>query len=296
MLGFFIAALGVLFGVGSVQVRQFELAAAAEIASKLQGPAQVSVSTSLNGLAGVFGDVRRATIRASNFSTEELPLYTEPWRSTRGKIGELRLELSNFYLAGLRVESLEASIPNCCFDYGLALKKRMMRLSRSGSGTGTVRLRDHDLAGFILKKFKEIKSVEVEVRNDKVFVKGSGDFVLVRTNFEVIATLVSPDGTTLELANARIFFDGKPADELARKALLDTLNPVVDLHGDLKLFDAVKIRRISLSRGYVEASGDTKIPDSPYGPESIRAKASTRRQNSGFDLTNLLQGGLEGLP
>jgi hypothetical protein len=191
---------------------------------------------------------------------------------------------------------LEASIPNCCFDYGLALKKRMMRLSRSGSGTGTVRLRDHDLAGFILKKFKEVKSVEVEVRDDKVFVKGSGDFVLVRTNFEVIATLVSPDGTTLELANARIFFDGKPADELARKALLDTLNPVVDLHADLKLFDAVKIRRISLSRGYVEASGDTKIPDSPYGPESIRAKASTRRQNSGFDLTNLLQGGLEGLP
>ncbi len=268
MLGFVIAAFGVLFGIGSVQVRQFEQAAAAEIASKLQGPAIVRVSTKLNGIiAGPLGDIKQGTIEAKNFSTEGLPLFTEPWRSKRGILRELKLDLQNFQLGGLRVESLQASIPDCRFDYSLALRKKQMRLSKSGVGTGVVRLKDVDLAAFILKKFKEIKRVEVSIRDDKVFVKGFGEFVLVQTNFEVIATLVSPDGRTLELANARIYFDGKAADDFAKAALLKTLNPVVDLNKDLKLYDAVTIRKIVLRDGFVEASGDTRIPLSPEVPK-----------------------------
>jgi hypothetical protein len=266
MLGFVIAAFGVLFGIGSVQVRQFENAAAAEIASKLQGPAVVRVSTKLNGIiAGPLGDIKEAKISARDFSTDGLPLYTEPWRSKRGIIRELKLELSNFHLGGLRVESLTATIPDCRYDYGLAIRKRSMRLSKSGVGTGTVRLKDSDLSAFILKKFKEIKSVEVKVKDGKAYVSGFGEFVLVQTRFEVIATLSSPDGRTLELDNARIFFDGKLADELAKKALLRTLNPVVDLNKDLKLHDAVYVRKIHLHDGFIEAIGDTKIPISPEG-------------------------------
>lgn len=265
MLGFFIAALGVIFGAGSIAVDRFERSASADILSKLRGEhARVTVQTKLNGLIdGPLGDVKLAVIRARNFATDGLPLFTEPWRSQRGIVRELRIELRDFDLGKLRIEALDATIPDCRYDYALAQRKQVIRLSKSGVGQGSVRIRQESLEKFILAKFKEIKSVSVKIEKDKVFVEGHGEFVIVKTDFLVIATLGSPDGRTIELQNPRILFDGKPADELAKKALLDTLNPVVDLNADLKLHDAISVKHIRLSDGVLEAWGETRIPESP---------------------------------
>lgn len=267
MLGFLVAAFGVVFGFGSISVDRFERSAGLDILSKLKGEhARVTVQTKLNGIVdGPLGDVLQATIRARDFSTDGLPLFTEPWRSKRGIVRDLRIELTDFTLGGLAIDSLRAEIPDCRYDYGLALKKQIIRLSRSGVGTGRVKIRQGALEAFILHKFKEIKTVSVRLDKGKAFVDGYGEFVMVRTNFSVIATLGSPDGRTLELQNARIQFDGKPADDLARKALLDTLNPVVDLARDLKLLDAITVRGVDLHDGILEAWGDTKIPEARVG-------------------------------
>lgn len=252
---------------GGSEVRRFERRAADDIRSKLSGAdAKVNVKTRFHGLFGAFsGDLQRVTIRASDFSTEELPLYTEPGISTRGRVRNLDLVLSNFRLAGLRVEELRASIPDCRYDLGLAMSKQKIRLSRSGTGTGTVKLKDKDLAAYILKKFREIKRVEVSISNGRAKVEGYGEFLIVKTNFSVEAELAIVDGVKLVLANPTITFDGRPADELSRKVLMDTLNPVVDLQHDLRLYDAVFLRRIELGSDFLEASGDTKIPDAPEG-------------------------------
>ena len=123
-----------------------------------------------------------------------------------------------------------------------------------------MRIRQEDLARYIVAKFREIDSAEVTIRDDKVFVEGSGTFLVVKTRFLVIATLEAEDGVRLNLANARIFFDDRRADEVSAKVLLDTLNPVVDLSKGLGLFDAVYVRQIRLRNGVLEATGDTKIP------------------------------------
>ncbi len=267
MIGFLFAAFGVLFGFGTIQVRQFEHAAAVDIRSQLRGNAVVAVQTKMSGLLGApLGEIKEATIRAEDFQTDGLPLFVEPWRSKRGKVERLNIDLSNFDLGKLHVASLVASIPDCRFDLGLASRHRKIRLSQSGVGLGSVTIMDRDLEHFILNKFHEIKKVTVRTEKGKVFIEGDGEFVIVKTHFNVIATLVSPDGHTLELANTRIFFDDKPADELARKALLQTLNPVVDLQKDLKLYDAITVKGIELENGRVRAWGDTKIPLSPNPP------------------------------
>ena len=92
-----LGAFGLIFGIGSGEVRRFERAVAAEISQKLGGEGRkVSVSTQLNGLAGVWGDLKTATIRASHFETVGLPLFTEPGRRTNGRVGLLKIELSDF--------------------------------------------------------------------------------------------------------------------------------------------------------------------------------------------------------
>lgn len=258
-------AFGLIFGLGNAEVKKFERAAAQDILARLDGPdKKVSVHTELNGLlGGPLGDIKRATIAASDFSLDALPLFTEPDRSQKGILRELRLSLKNFTLRGLRIESLEASIPDCRYDYALALSKRQIRLSKSGEGTGRVRIQEKDLEVFILRKYREIKQVSVKIRDGYAFVEGYGEFIVIKTGFFVLAKIESPDGYRLMLTNAKIVFDGGPASDAAKQALLNSLNPVVDLQKDLNLFDAIAVEKISLERGVLEASGRTKIPARP---------------------------------
>jgi hypothetical protein len=253
-------AFGLMFGLGGTEVRRFENAAAREIGSKLEGPdKRVEVRTKINGPA----DLERAIIRASNFSTNGLPLFTEPESSKRGRLRNLRLELRDFVLSGLRVASLEADIPECRFDWQRAVSKKLIRLSQSGVGTGRVRLLEDDLEAWILRKFREIKRIDVRLDRNRVWVKGFGEFVVIQTEFEVIAKLIPVDGTKLMLAEAKVFFDGLIADEAVRDLVLNTLNPVVDLDKDLGLHGAVQVEEISMQNGVLEAWGKTKIPNKP---------------------------------
>jgi hypothetical protein len=258
LLGLF----GGLFLFGASEVRRFENAAARDVRSKLQGDAKVSVRIRP---AGISGALASATIRASNFTTDGLPLFTEPDRSTRGRVQELRLMLTDFVLRGLRVESLEAKIPDCRFDYALAVRRGQIRLSRSGTGTGNVVVLEKDLEAFILRKYREIKRVTVLIDRGRVKVSGHGEFIILAADFEVDAALAAPEGNKLALVDTKITLNGAPADPFASQALLKILNPVVDFNRDLGLYDAIKVERIVLEDGTLQASGATRIPDLPQG-------------------------------
>ncbi len=244
--------------------KRFERAAAAEIAERLTGAEKkVSVNVRPNGLGGAWGDLELATITASDFSLKGLPLFTEPERSRSGKVGTLQLRLSDFVLGGLRVESLWADIPDCRYDFGLARSEKKIRLSQSGTGTGVVRILEQDLADYIVRKYAEIKRCTVKVEKGFVWVEGYGEFLIVKSEFTVIAKIEVVDGTKLVLTQPKIYFDWRRAEPVAAEALLKSLNPVVDLRKDLGLFDAVMVESVSLEDGVLEARGKTKIPVRP---------------------------------
>jgi len=249
-------------------VRRFESLAARDIKSKLTGPdVEVRVRTVPHGLLGhLSGDLDKVTISAAHFTTQGLPLFTEPDRSKSGKARHVNIALTDFNLAGLRIDSLDASIPNCRYDFGLARKKGQIRLSESGTGNGSVVILAPDLEKFILAKFHEIKRVTVHLLNGRVTVDGYGEFLVVKANFRVDAQLVAANKTQLSLADTHIIFDDKPATDEASAALLQTLNPVVDLDKDLHLYGAIQVESVSLDQDRLVALGATTIPALPTKP------------------------------
>jgi hypothetical protein len=267
MIPLVLGLFGALFYFGNSEVRRFENLAAKDIRTKIRGEqSKVSVRTELNGIiAGPLGDMRKVTIRASNFETDGVPIFTQPELSKKGIVRNLRIELKEFKIAGLLVKELVADIPDCRYDYTLAVTKRKIRLSQSGVGRGEVTIREKDLESYILHKYREIKKVSVKVANDKVHVEGYGEFLIIKTNFSVDATLSAMDGTKLALDQTTIYFDGILADDVSKQALLETLNPVVDLAQGLKLYDAILVDRIVLRNGVIRAMGATKIPVQPPG-------------------------------
>ncbi len=260
------ALLGLGFVYGDMEVAKFERLAAAEISSKLTGDdRKVTVNAVPSGLSLAWGELDSAKIDARHFSLTELPFFTEPWRSKAGKLVMLHLRMSDFNLRGLQIAELIADIPNCRYDLGLARGKKQFRISKSGEGTGSVRVDEKALADYIVEKYAEVKSATVKIYNDVVWVEGYGEFLIVNTNFTVIAKLTPVDGTKLVLTDAKIYFDWVRAEPAAAKVLLDLLNPVIDLHTELGLYDAIHVTDIRLRDGFVLASGKTRVPERPTG-------------------------------
>ena len=258
-----VAAVGLGLFAGSEE-RRFESRAAEEIASKLEGEdKKVAVNVRPNGLGGMWGELSLATIRAEQFSIRSLPLFTEPERSKSGKVGELQLRLQEFQLRGLLVKELSADIPDCRYDFGLARSQMKIRLSQSGVGEGRVVIREGNLADYLVRKYSEIKRCTVKVEKGFVWVEGYGEFLVVNSEFTVIAKIGIEDGTKLNLIEPKIYFNWRRADKVTGEALLKSLNPVVDLRADLGLYDAVEVEEVTLENGLLEASGKTKIPVKP---------------------------------
>jgi len=265
-------ALGLTYGVARREVAVFERHAAADIAAQLQGEhKRVQVKTQFElPFSPLFADIKRGTIAASHFETNGLPLFTDPERPRTGRVRNLEIILHDFTLKGLRIESLRSSIPECRFDRDLALKKRQIRLSKSGIGQGEVRILEQDLARYIPTKVKEIKECLVKLDRGKVWVEGYGEFLIAKTRFLVVADLQIEDGVRLNLTNARVVLDWQMADDLSRKALLDAMNPVVDLQKDLGLLDAFLLESVTCQGGALIAKGQTKIPIRPQNPPLTR--------------------------
>lgn len=264
IIAFFAAAALVTLGAADMEVKRFQRDAAQDIARRLDGEAkQVSVSVRSNGLLGTpLGDLSSATVTASGFQAGGMPLFTEPQHSKRGRIGELRLRLREFEVRGLQVASLEAAMPDCRFDFAYATRNRAIRLTRSGTGPGTVRLRFADLERYLVAKFKEIKSIQLSSTRGALRAEGVGEFLLVRTKFTVIANVVG-SGPHLTLADARVFFDDRLVDDATAEGLLRTLNPILDLDRDLGLCGAFDLKDVRLMDDGIEADGLAHIPNEP---------------------------------
>lgn len=261
-----IGLAGLLFGVGSSEVRRFEGAAARDIASRLQGESkQVKVRIKIDPFQAVGGRLKSGTITASDFISEGLPLFTQPDGSKRGRLDELKISLSDFELTGLQVKKLEARIPNCRFDFGLAQKKGQIRLTKSGIGTGSVEVDQPSLLSYISRRHPTLKNVQLRLLPDQILISGRGRFMAFEADVQIQSRLHSPDGSTIQLVDAVVLINGEKAVPVARDAVLKVLNPVVDLNRDLKLFGALTIESVQVGNNSLRASGRAHIPDHPLG-------------------------------
>jgi hypothetical protein len=98
MIPLVLGLFGLIFHFGNSEVKRFENLAAKDIRSKIRGESsKVSVRAELNGIiGGPLGDLKKVTIRASNFETDGVPIFTQPELSKKGIVRTLRIELKEF--------------------------------------------------------------------------------------------------------------------------------------------------------------------------------------------------------
>jgi hypothetical protein len=247
-------------GLGAAGVAgSFESSAAREIAGLLGPGARVRVRTRLDYKA-IWGDVRAVTIEGTGFAATSLPLYTEPERSQASRLDRLEIRLSDFSLRGLRVRRMEATIPGCRYDRGLAWSKKRFRLSRSGVGRGWVEVGADDLAAFAARRYAAVRGLKIRFEGGRILLDGTADFLRVQTPFSVDAQVFSPAGSTVSLRDARVRLGGAEASPAATEAILRIVNPVLDFDVDLGLMGALRVERVTVDGETMRAEGAATIP------------------------------------
>jgi hypothetical protein len=267
VMEWFLGLTAGLFIFGGLTKSSFEGSAARDIQSRLLSRpdgavAEVRVSTRPN-FRSVAGYLPSATIVARRFAADGLPLFAEPDRSRRGKLDRLSLQMEDFDLRGLRVAKLSALIPDCRFDFDLAVKRRQIRLSQTGEGTGEVQIAAESLEKFVLQKYPLLKTCRMTLENDRVKVTGEGRVGNSPLRFVIEGSVESADGRSLRITRASASINEVASSPGAAASLANSINPILHLDRDLGMYGSVDIARISLRAGMLIAGVRTRIPAEP---------------------------------
>lgn len=270
--GVVLLGLAGLFGLGASTIRRFERAAERDVASRLDGKEKkVRLRVTYPGLLSpAIGEVSRAEVTASHFSVVGLPFLREPWRSSRGKIERLVVDLRDFELTGLPVARLFASIPGVRYDLAHAAKRGQIRISRAGVGRAEVVLRPEAIALWLMRRTPGLRDVTGRIEDGKLGIAGRVRFAGFELPFDVLSR-VTGEGPRLLLDHPRILIGGVPAEGAKVDELVKALNPVVDADRDLALQGAVRIERVEMRDGLVVATGSVVLPEAPR-PEEKRSE------------------------
>ncbi len=271
-------ALAALFGLGGAALRRYERTAERDVAARLEGPRKrVRLTVRYPGvLSPASGDLLSATVAASRFSVKGLPFLREPWRTARGRIDRLVLDLRDFELSGLPVERLSGTVPRVRYDLGYAQRHGGIRISRCGTGSAEVILKPEAIARWLMRRSPGLLGVRAAIEGDLLRVSGRARFSNFEVPFDVASPLVG-DGPRLLLKRPRVLIGATEATGPAAEALAKALNPVVDADRDLGLRGAVAIRAVTVEGGLIVARGTVTIPaaDPPGNPPHDPA----RKQN-----------------
>lgn len=256
---------GILVFFSGQGVHQLERRAARDVRAHLEGEgAKVIVRAVPDGpVNAVAGILQCAEIQASLFSAQDLPFYVEPDRKRDGSIRMLVIDLHNFRLRNLSVESLHAEIPNCKFDVFQMLNHGRIRLSRSGEGTARVDLSADAIAAYLKSRYHEITSCSVRLCADKLWVEGTLDLGVIRSTFRVRSGLTLAGTQVFRLAQPTLWLDGVRVDPKSSAAVMRFFDPVVDLDRDLHLQGAMDVSGFSCGYGHLLAWGKARIPVRP---------------------------------
>lgn len=219
-------------------------------------------------MGSILGKVASVEIAAHGFSVDGNPFFCDPMLSRAGKLGELRLKLSDFSVRDLRVRELSAVIPNCRFALGM-MKEGKVRLSLSGEGPGAVTLSAPDFRAYMLSRFKAIESLDVRLDRYKLFAKGRAAFGPIRRDFEIICDLEISEKRKLVIANPVVFVDGRMARDGSGNSVANAFNPVMDIDKDLGMAGAFDMQRLVARNGVVVITGVARVPNRPTSPNRL---------------------------
>ncbi len=256
-----LAIFAIVLTLGRGALREIEKTAAREIRERLGG-GEIQVKIEPDGVDGlVQGRLNTLTVRARDFTLNGLPFTLTPERPQSGRIRQFVILMENARLRGLRAEWATAVIPEVRYDKGLALSRRIFRLSATGIGTCEIVVNEADLAAYLQRKYAtSLREVAVQITPEQTTVQGIVALFGSEVRFRAVGTLAPRNGRYLDLAEVTIEIEGANLPPESANLLRQFLNPIIDIDRDLGIYDGIAVERVQSELGRMRALGKVWIP------------------------------------
>jgi hypothetical protein len=140
------------------------------------------------------------------------------------------------------------------------LAHHKVRLSRSGTGPVSVRIRDKDFEPVVLRRFPEIRTISIAMDKGRVAIDGTATIAVLTAKFHIDAGLTVRDGTRLVLVDPALKIGDHRSDPKTAASFLKVFDSLLDLDKDLRLEHALTVDSIELQNGFLIARGSATIP------------------------------------
>jgi len=251
------------FGLALLQgwvAHRIERAAEREIGRSVHGGI-IRAEIEPRGLFGLLiGQSYRTRVHARGFQGELLPFRLTPGGGARATTRFLDLDFQDIQVRGIPIRHLKAEIPFTTVDISKALLEEQIVLRSAGEGRAEAVLDEEGLKIFIERKFPQFKKVVVRLSPDWAHMAAETQILGVTTQLEAKGKVIPVNGRNLHLANPVIFLDGKEAAPELTQNLLQRINPIVDLEGDLGIGDYLFMTEAHLGMGTLTIRGRATVP------------------------------------
>ncbi len=245
--------------------RRSSRAAETQVNESFHHTGTVHATVEARGMFGLLAnDIWAIDIYSSHQQSDKLPFYLYPKPGWKGSIRHLRLHFSDFTLAGLPIDRMDADIPFAKYDLGQALYKNRLLLRGAGEGPAVVQVGESGLQTFIQRKYPRLmRDVKVDITERQVTISGKLALFTGLSPFSATGTLVPRANRFIDLQEPTILLDGKPLSAVAAENLLKSINPVLDSEKDLKLGGFFRLSRVEVKTGTLSIFGTATIPPAP---------------------------------
>ncbi len=246
--------------------------AAQQVHAMFHNTGTVRATVEARGMFGLIAsDIWAVDIYGEHLQTDRMPFTAYPKGGWKGSIRHLRLHLTDFTLADLPIERLDADVPSVTFDIGRVVWKEQIVVRGAGSGPAEVRVNKDGLRHYLLKRYTQtLSDVEIWIQNKKLYISGTAHFGLAPSHFVAACRLAPRAGRYLEVADPILMLNNHPVSPQLSAVILQQINPVLDVERDLGLGQVFTMAEVEIGESDVIIRGQATIPPVDVPPDRSR--------------------------
>lgn len=196
-----------------------------------------------------------------------------------GRIGRVMVQLRDFDLDGLRIESADLNWSDVVYDWGTLRKTSQMNFVSAGPATARVLIPASSLQTLLLQRVKDIQNPKMSLQNGRILVSGTRPAPIFGTPlpFTLSARPEVRNQTEIWLADVQATMSGSPLPSALVSGLTEKFNPVYKFSFSDKWPFSMNITRLNAQNDKLEVLADlTFIPAATTpqtAPQTVPAPA-----------------------
>lgn len=205
------------------------------------------------------------------------PIAAVPKAKKAGRIGRVAVQLRDFDLDGLRIESADLNWTDVVYDWSALRKTSQLNFVSAGPANARVLIPVASLQTLLLQRIQDIQNPKMSLQNGRVLVSGTRPAPIFGTPlpFTMSARPEVRNRTEIWLSDVQATVSGAPLPPALLGGLTEKFNPVYKFSLSDKWPFSMNITRLNAQNDKLEVLADLTFIPATATPQTVPQTAPT---------------------